>query len=330
MENSQQSIKDKQEDNKKAWYKKWWGIILLIFVWPYFLLWYMWAKTNWNKAVKIAITAVAVLGVAYIPMSESSRNKLGEKSVISETDAVSQDNLKSLVDKNLTFNVVASNPEAYEGKIIQWGAKVFTQPEKDDKGVYLQAYESGDDNNFAIAYANPNFQVKEGDFIIVTGKVAGKFEGENAFGAKLEIPTVRAGYIEIATRNDVVAPTEIEVNINQSNTQHDFTATLNKVQLAKNETRFFVKLKNEGKDSISFYTYSSKITQGTKQYEARSSYDTGLELPSEILPGVEAEGIIVFPAIERNPKQLTIYLDDPSSSDYSINWKDIKFDIVLP
>ncbi len=247
--------------------------------------------------------------------------------------AISQseiEKLKSAVDKNLTFSIVASNPEAYKGKTIQWGAKVFTQPEKDKNGVYFQAYESGEDNNFAISYAKPDFQIKDGDFIIVTGKVTGKFQGENAFGAKLEVPTIEAGYVEIGTRNDVVAPTENEVLVNQLNTQHGFTVILNKIELAKNETRFFFKLKNEGKDKVNFYTYSSKITQGTKQYETESAYNNNQKLPSEILPGVEADGVITFPAIENAPKKITIHLDDPSNGNYSINWNTIKFDVVLP
>jgi len=290
-----------------------------------------------NKIIGIiGLLILIIIAVSYFYSFYKKDGAPEEKSFSSKSASIfatSQseiEKLKLMVDKNLTFSMVASNPEAYEGKIIQWGAKVFTQPEKDDKGVYFQAYEGGDNNNFAIAYANPNFQVKEDDFIIVIGKVKGKFEGENAFGAKLEIPTIEAGYIEAGTRNGVVAPTEIEVPVNQTNTQHDFTVTLNKIELAKNETRFFVKLKNESKDNISFYTYSSKITQDTKQYEAESSYDTGQELPSEILPGVEAEGIIVFPAIEKTPKQLTIHLDDPSGSNYSINWNTVKFDILLP
>lgn len=43
--------------NKKEWYKKGWGIVLAILFWPYFLVWYAWAKSSWSKGAKIAITA---------------------------------------------------------------------------------------------------------------------------------------------------------------------------------------------------------------------------------------------------------------------------------
>lgn len=238
--------------------------------------------------------------------------------------------LKSSARKDLTYAEVVSNPEKYKGEVVQWGAKVFTDPEKDNDGVYFQAYEGGDNNNFAISYGKPDFNVKDDDFIIVIGKISGKFKGTNAFGAKLEIPAMEAISIEKATRNDVVAPTESTVSVNKSDVQHEFSVTLDKIELAKNETRFFVKLKNDGKDTVNFYDFNSKVTQGSKQYESESSYDTGKDLPSEILPGVEVEGIVLFPAIDKEQKQLTVHLDKPSGGDYSLDWKEIKFDVVMP
>lgn len=286
-------------------------------------------KKAWISLIVIA--SIVVIGIAvYASKKQGDAISNPLKNSVLATSQNEIEKLKSSVDKNITFTMVASNPDAYKGKIIQWGAKVFTQPEKDNDGVYLQAYEGGEDNNFAISYAKPDFQVNEDDFVIITGKVTGKFKGENAFGAKLEIPTVEAGYIEVAKRNDVVAPTELEVPIGKTNTQYDFLVTLEKIELAKNETRFFIKLKNEGKSKVNFYSFDDKLTQGAKQYEKESSYGTGQELPSEILPGVEAEGVIIFPAIDRTQKQLTIHLNEPSNGNYSLDWKTIKFDITLP
>ena len=267
--------------------------------------------------ILLAIGAIAVVAV---------KGK-HDKPVSSQADI---DKLKSSVRKDLTYSQVVSDPEKYKGSVVQWGAKVFTQPEKDDKGIYFQAYEGGDDNNFAVAYADPSSQINEDDFAIITGKITGKFKGTNAFGAKLEIPAMEALYIEKSTRNDVVAPTEDTISVNKSDVQHGFTVTLDKIELAKNESRFFIKLKNDGKDSVNFYDYDSKVTQGSKQYEVESSSDTGKELPSEILPGIEAEGVVLFPAIDRGQKQLTVYLDKPSNGDYSLDWNDVKFDVVLP
>jgi len=60
MSQETQSAGQTQNDQKKEWYKKWWGVIIAIFILPYFLLWYMWAKTNWAKSVKWTITGVLI------------------------------------------------------------------------------------------------------------------------------------------------------------------------------------------------------------------------------------------------------------------------------
>jgi hypothetical protein len=230
----------------------------------------------------------------------------------------------------LTYDVVVGNPDKYKGEVVKWGARIFTQPENDGDTISFQAYEGGDDKNFAIVYKGTNLDVKQDDFIIATGELLGKFKGENAFGAKLEVPAMQAFSIEKATRNDVAAPTADTIEIGDSNTQNKFTVVLEKIEFAKNETRFLIKLKNDSNNKVRFYDFDSKLTQGSKQYEPESVFDSDQELPSEILPGIEAEGYMVFPAIDPNQKQMTLFLDEPSSDNYDLDWKEVKFEINLP
>ncbi|GAA3319232.1 hypothetical protein GCM10020331_025290 [Ectobacillus funiculus] len=46
--------------------------------------------------------------------------------------------------------------------------RVFVEPERDQKGVYLQMYalNKGKDGNAIVGYADPNFDVKNGDIFI--------------------------------------------------------------------------------------------------------------------------------------------------------------------
>lgn len=55
------SHKDK---HKKAWYKRWWGIILAIIFWPYFLIWFLWAKSKRKLPTKIILTVI-LAGIIY-------------------------------------------------------------------------------------------------------------------------------------------------------------------------------------------------------------------------------------------------------------------------
>lgn len=46
---------------KKPWYKKWWGILLTIALFPLMVPYLVWTKTNWHKGIKIGITLVCIL-----------------------------------------------------------------------------------------------------------------------------------------------------------------------------------------------------------------------------------------------------------------------------
>lgn len=59
----------------KPWYKKWWGILIVLCFWPYLLIWYAWARSRWSKVVKIVATVacciVALFGFMVIAAAAS-------------------------------------------------------------------------------------------------------------------------------------------------------------------------------------------------------------------------------------------------------------------
>lgn len=50
------------DNTSKEWYKKWWGVIIALLIWPLFSVWYIAKKTEWSLARKcFAIVGVIVL-----------------------------------------------------------------------------------------------------------------------------------------------------------------------------------------------------------------------------------------------------------------------------
>jgi len=287
-------------------------------------------KNRWIIALIIVVIAI---GAYFIFSSkEGGLASLGKTlpnlPVSSESDI---NLLKSKINKSLSFDAVNANPDAYKGEVVEWGGMVFSDPERDDSGVYLQMY-YGDsvDKAFVVGYKKPDFQVKSDDFLKVLGVVKGSFEGENAFGAKLKRTLIEAGYIEKSTRSAVASPAEMIAQVNKDNSQNGFTVTLEKVEIASDETRVFVRLKNDSSQKINFYTFDVKLTQGSKQFEHKILLNNSEDLPSEILPGIEAKGVIVFDAVDKNSKNLKVFLGKPTGEDWSQKWEDITFEITLP
>lgn len=48
-------------NDKKQWYRHGWGLLVAILFFPYFIVWYAWAKSSWSKKVKIGITSVVAI-----------------------------------------------------------------------------------------------------------------------------------------------------------------------------------------------------------------------------------------------------------------------------
>ena len=79
-----------KEGNSKPWYKNWWGIILIIALWPFVILYLVWAKTNWDKKIKIGITALLVI-LFIFGMTASTQNEKEALNLVSEAEAMIQE-----------------------------------------------------------------------------------------------------------------------------------------------------------------------------------------------------------------------------------------------
>lgn len=74
---NQQSIGEKQNNQKKEWYNSGIGIVIAILFLPYFLIWYMWAKINWSNKTKLIITVVFIaINIAVFTSDESESEKI--------------------------------------------------------------------------------------------------------------------------------------------------------------------------------------------------------------------------------------------------------------
>jgi hypothetical protein len=47
-------MQSEEKQTKRKWYKTWWGVILILCLWPFFLSYWIW-KRNWDTKVKYAL-----------------------------------------------------------------------------------------------------------------------------------------------------------------------------------------------------------------------------------------------------------------------------------
>jgi hypothetical protein len=254
--------------------------------------------------------------------SESSTTSKDSKEKVSDN----KENGKLL--NNEEFVKMFSDPKKYKGSKVEFYAKVFVEPEKDEDGTYLQAFANNNsERNILIGIADPDLDVKVDDIIFVSGTVKDVFEGENALGGTVTAPVIKADKIEISDYATAFAPAIKTIDINKEQNQHGYILKLNKMDIAENETRLYVTVINNTQDQIYFYDFNSKLIVGNQQMEPTDNWDAGYpEIQSEILPGVTTEGIITYQKVPETGT-IRVYMEG-SSDNYDLNFSPFEFEIT--
>ena len=201
-------------------------------------------------------------------------------------------------------------PDEYEGALVELSGVVFSEVEYDENGIYFQMWGDAKNNelNTVVAYPDPDFTLENGQYIKLTGTVTGEFTGTNAFGGEISAAVITADSLEISTYQDVVAPTLATASAAVPTVEQlGYSVSVQKAELAENETRLYISATNNGSAEFSIYTFNMIIIQDGRQYEEEQNYDADYpELQSGILPGVTTEGIVTFPPLENAPFHLII------------------------
>lgn len=227
------------------------------------------------------------------------------------------------------FDQMLSAPANFKGRAVDFYAQVFAEPEKDTDGTYLQAYADPEnyEKNVIIGVNDPSLVIKSDDYIHVKGTIKDEFKGENMMGGSVSAPAIMASSVEIVDYVTAASPTMKTIEVDETQDQNGYKITLERVDFAKAETRVYVSIENGTKANASFYTFNTKIVQGSKQFEQTTNYNANYEEPqSDLLPGVKTEGIIGFGPIDPSAGDLRV-IAEGSTDDYDLEFKPFEFAI---
>ena len=100
----------KQEQIKrKKWYKKWWGILIILMFLPFVAVWYIWKKTNWNKSVKIILTILIFFFVIILLKSNNETIEQIEQLESQKIVQTQENNEKNIeILKSVNYELVES------------------------------------------------------------------------------------------------------------------------------------------------------------------------------------------------------------------------------
>lgn len=141
--------------------------------------------------------------------------------------------------------------------------------------------------------------VKKDDYVRVDGKVQGNYQGTLATGQGFSGSRVAAATVQVITREAAVAPAIKVDKVSQPLTQNGVVVTLDRVELAKQETRVYLSVNNGAAQSIVLNPGAIRLVQSEQQYEPKVLQNSGYpQLPGMLVPGAKADTVFVFKAID--------------------------------
>lgn len=263
------------------------------------------------KRLSLLFAVIFVLGSLLVACGEESPETNAEKN-----EAKTEGGGEKLSQEE--FEKVFQNTKEYIGSYVEFFGRVFTEPERDSDGTYLQVFaDNNSDRNVLVGIMDPDIEVATDDIIHVKGTVHDVFEGENAFGALITAPMVLSESVEITDYQTAFAPAKTTVELDEEQNHNGYKLTVQKIELADEETRVYVRITNDTDDKINFFSFNAKITADGKQLEVEDNFDADYpDVQSELLPGTSSEGIVTFPALPEDTANFQIHFE--GSSD---NWE---------
>lgn len=226
-----------------------------------------------------------------------------------------------------------TDPDAYKGKYVKLVGKVSGEVDKSGDTTCFQAYYDFENYNYTyLVYTNQAEAFKDGDYVIVDGRIDGDFDGETVIGTELHCPMIKDASVTKSDYLTVAVPTLKEITPNVSQEQKGFKITLNKVEYAEKETRMYFSATNSTSQTISFGAYDIKLLMEGQQIARDDNSDTIYnanltELPYEVSAGATAEGVAIFPAIKQDTN-FQVLISDIFSDDYEVDYSNMTLDVI--
>lgn len=222
------------------------------------------------------------------------------------------------------------NTDSYIDHYVKIKANVFTTPDKAEGEWFVQAYPILDneiDRNdlLWLSVSDEDFSIKADDYIEFTGKVIESGEGTSALGAALSAPVILVENYDVLNYADAISPASLTIEPNKTLDMQGLEITVDKVEFSDKETRVYLTAKNNTSDNWNLWIYSSNIIQNGSQFGTEMNYEADYqEIPTELLPGVTASGVICFKPVEKTDFSLIL---ETNSHDYNIEEQVFNFDI---
>jgi len=166
----------------------------------------------------------------------------------------------------------------------------------------------------------------KGDFVKATGEFAG-LEQVGILGEEPAIEVTKIEKVDPFIAIPIMTPPIKVVTVKQTKNQQGFIVTLEKIDFTEDHTRAYIRVKNESPDEVSLFASSASAVQGSRQFETEPTIADLPTLPSDILPSIEAQEVVVFERLDIESKQAR-FVFEGSSENFDIDIEPFAFEVT--
>lgn len=280
------------------------------------------------KKIIVFLLIASALSVGLVGCGGNENSSSTSSSITSTSGESKTENTEPLTESEI--KQMNASPKKFVGRNVELTGRIFTTPEESEGSVAFQMFTDPQkgDGNTVVLYMGENIDLKSDDYVKISGKVVGEFEGTNAFGGTITAPQILAETVELSSYADIIDPAIQTVTLeNPTQDQYGYSVTIDKVEFAKDETRVYVTVNNNGSSNFSLYSFNAKCVQNGKQLEEQSNYTADYpRINSDLLPGATTSGIIAFPAMDIASFKLVL---EAYSNDYTTRIQPYTFEITV-
>lgn len=234
--------------------------------------------------------------------------------------------------------VATSNPRDNVGKSLEVSGSIFDFFSDDDY-VYARIYQDFEDykNDVSLRIKKSEASdIKEDIYVIAQGVILGDLESRSIRGGNISTSVIGVENIKVGKFEDTVAKAIKTFDINQTQTQHNISVTLQKIEVSQYDIRAYVEIKNNSYARVKIYSYQSYlIIDGRNYTEEYPLYTTYPEVDLTLNPFTYSEGIMALKALESDLlddidslKDIKFTLPAPFSSNWELEFEDFTFDVL--
>lgn len=219
-------------------------------------------------------------------------------------------------------------PEDYKDHYFELTGQVYNVVGIYDGVLVFQMNE--DIDNFGhntTAYTMEDIDLEHGDYVRIKGFVQGIEDYENVSGGTSQAVLFLCESIEKIDYIDASSPTIKSVKVNESQSQYGYKVTVQKVEFSEIETRVYVRIDNDGKSEVSFFSHNAVAVQNGKQISSGHNYNADYpDFETSLKPGNYTEAIIVFNGLDQ--KDFTFVISGLSFDGWE-SMKDYKIEVKV-